>query len=109
MSKWKYFILKWCYSTGFGVFGKQETTNSLNNAIEELADDLESQQVRDIMGISEFGRKAKTFDITVRNWIENLYFVRGGVWTEYSLEILERNCESKSHSYSNIIKKNWWK
>lgn len=52
---------------GFGTFGKQEK-NSLNNAIEELADDLESQQVRDIMGITEFGRKAKIFDITVSFW-----------------------------------------
>lgn len=51
--------------TGFGVFGKDEAKNSMNEAIEELADDLESQQVKDIMGISEFGRKAKTFDITV--------------------------------------------
>lgn len=51
---------------GFGLFGKQETKNSINNAIEELAiDDLESQRVKDIMGISEFGRKAKIFDITV--------------------------------------------
>lgn len=50
---------------GFGTFGKQEK-NSINNAIEDLAiDDAESQQVKDIMGISEFGRKAKTFDITV--------------------------------------------
>lgn len=56
-----------CHQTaGFGVFGKEaQTKNSLNEAIEELADDLESQQVKDIMGISEFGRKAKTFDITV--------------------------------------------
>lgn len=29
-------------------------------------EDLESQRVQEIMGISEFGRKAKTFDITVR-------------------------------------------
>lgn len=50
--------------TGFGTFGRGEK-NSLNNAIEELADDLESQQVKDIMGITEFGRKAKIFDITV--------------------------------------------
>lgn len=52
---------------GFGVFGKDsEANNSLNVAIEELADDLENQQVKEIMGISEFGTKAKTFDITVR-------------------------------------------
>lgn len=52
--------------TGFGTFGKHaEIKNSLNEAIEELADDLENQQVQEIMGISEFGRKAKTFDITV--------------------------------------------
>lgn len=51
---------------GFGTFGKQNK-NSLNNAIEslELTEDLESKRVQEIMGISEFGRKAKIFDITV--------------------------------------------
>lgn len=50
---------------GFGTFGKKES-NSLNNSIRELADDLESARVKEIMGITEFGRKAKTFDISVR-------------------------------------------
>ncbi|XP_031621375.1 gastrulation defective protein 1 homolog [Contarinia nasturtii] len=52
-------------TSGFGTFGKSEKEkNSLNIAIEELAEDLESQRVKEIMGITEFGRKAKTFDIT---------------------------------------------
>lgn len=61
-------------STGFGTFGKQTSTatsstsgsapkHSLNNQIEEIADDLESQHVKEVMGISSFGRKAKSFDI----------------------------------------------
>lgn len=55
------------YILGFGTFGKHEQEkNVINNAIEDLAiDDAESQRVKDIMGISEFGRKAKIFDITV--------------------------------------------
>lgn len=52
-------------STGFGTFGKKEATNKFNEAIEEIAEDLESQHVKEVMGISEFGRKAKSFDITV--------------------------------------------
>lgn len=43
------------FSVGFGTFGKK---------IEEV-DDVESQHVKNIMGISAFGRKAKNFDITV--------------------------------------------
>lgn len=49
---------------GFGTFGKQEIENKYNEAIEEIAEDLESQHVKEVMGISEFGRKAKKFDIT---------------------------------------------
>lgn len=53
---------------GFGTFGKQEiaSQNKYNDEIEEIAEDLESQHVKEIMGISEFGRKAKSFDIVVR-------------------------------------------
>lgn len=53
---------------GFGVFGRNERTkdtNRLNDEIEEIAEDLESQHVKEIMGISEFGKKAKSFDIIV--------------------------------------------
>ncbi|XP_059622309.1 gastrulation defective protein 1 homolog [Phlebotomus argentipes] len=48
---------------GFGTFGKNAPVNKLNQAIEEIADDLESQHVKEVMGISGFGRKAKNFDI----------------------------------------------
>lgn len=79
--------------SGFGLFGKQETKNSINNAIEELAiDDLESQRVKDIMGISEFGRKAKTFDITVN--IETTIISRCFlIYCLYLFDLFtERNC-----------------
>jgi nucleoid DNA-binding protein len=39
--------------------------NKFNNAIEEIAEDLENQHVKEIIGFSSFGRKAKSFDITV--------------------------------------------
>ncbi|XP_055704986.1 gastrulation defective protein 1 homolog [Phlebotomus papatasi] len=48
---------------GFGTFGKNAPVNKLNEAIEEITDDLESQHVKEVMGISGFGRKAKSFDI----------------------------------------------
>lgn len=51
---------------GFGTFGKNKKDKSFSVAIEEIADDLESQHVQEIMGISEFGRKAKSFSIEVR-------------------------------------------
>lgn len=34
-------------------------------AIEVLEDDKEGQQMKEVMGISAFGKKAKTFDINV--------------------------------------------
>lgn len=49
---------------GFGTFGKQ--TGTPIDAEDLNTEDLESKRVQEIMGISEFGRKAKTFDITVR-------------------------------------------
>lgn len=50
---------------GFGTFGKIKPSaiNQFNDEIEELAEDLEEQQIKDVMGISGFGRKAKQFDI----------------------------------------------
>lgn len=58
---------------GFGTFGGNETPssstttieNKFNNAIEEIAEDLENQHVKEVIGISAFGRKAKSFDIIV--------------------------------------------
>lgn len=53
---------------GFGTFGKNESapaTDQYNDEIEEISEDLESQHVKEIMGISEFGKKAKSFDILV--------------------------------------------
>lgn len=48
------------YVSGFGTFGKV-------NQSEEI-DDVETQHVKNIMGISAFGRKAKSFDITVSGY-----------------------------------------
>ncbi|CAK1543634.1 unnamed protein product [Leptosia nina] len=47
-------------TAGFGTFGRpiQE-----HKEIEELSDDLESQHVQEVMGIKNFGKKAKNFDI----------------------------------------------
>lgn len=60
-----YKINKYNFILGFGTFGKQQKGTPIN-AEELTTEDLESQRVQEIMGISEFGRKAKTFDITVR-------------------------------------------
>lgn len=57
---------------GFGTFGKNELTKAktkFHDEIEEIAEDLESQHVKEIMGISEFGKKAKSFDIIVSVWL----------------------------------------
>lgn len=55
------------FSVGFGTFGKinSASTNTFDDKIEEIVEDLESQHVKEIMGISEFGKKAKSFDIGV--------------------------------------------
>ncbi|XP_022119698.2 gastrulation defective protein 1 homolog [Pieris rapae] len=47
-------------SSGFGSFGRpiQE-----QKEIEELSDDLENQHVHQVMGIKNFGKKAKNYDI----------------------------------------------
>ncbi|CAH4023529.1 unnamed protein product [Pieris brassicae] len=47
-------------SSGFGTFGRpiQE-----QKEIEELSDDLENQHVHQVMGIKNFGKKAKNYDI----------------------------------------------
>lgn len=39
-------------------------------AIETLADDHETQEMKTVMGISGFGKKAKTFDIQVSKLFE---------------------------------------
>lgn len=61
---------KFLFLEGFGTFNTFGKNNkkkkSFSIAIEEIADDLESQHVQEIMGISEFGRKAKSFCIQVR-------------------------------------------
>lgn len=63
--KLHFFIVYLINRIGFGTFGTDTTGNKFNDAIEEIADDLENQHVKEIMGISGFGRKAKTFDIVV--------------------------------------------
>ncbi|XP_041974755.1 gastrulation defective protein 1 homolog [Aricia agestis] len=47
--------------TGFGKFGR--TPIQEQKEIEEIADDLESQHVQEVMGIKNFGKKAKNFNI----------------------------------------------
>lgn len=78
-------------NTGFGTFGvdkpSSSTTtseNKLNNAIEEIADDLENQHVKEVFGFSSFGRKAKSFDINVcLAWFSNIC----ALWIFYSVVI----------------------
>lgn len=49
---------------GFGTFGKT-TKNVENNAIREITaeDEEESNNMKKIMGLSEFGKKAKVYDV----------------------------------------------
>lgn len=47
---------------GFTKFGKQSFQSQ---AIEDLPDDTESKDLQDLMGISGFGKKAKSFDVQV--------------------------------------------
>lgn len=49
----------------FGKFGKNEVPNN-PVAIEALEDDVESKQMKEVMGISGFGKKAKSFNVEVR-------------------------------------------
>ncbi|XP_072948241.1 gastrulation defective protein 1 homolog [Epargyreus clarus] len=48
-------------TTGFGTFGR--TPIQEQKEIEEIADDLESQHVHQVMGIRNFGKKAKNFNV----------------------------------------------
>lgn len=48
-------------TSGFGTFGR--TPIQEQKEIEEIAEDLESQHVHQIMGIKNFGKKAKNFNI----------------------------------------------
>lgn len=55
-------------SSNFGQNSANEPTGTIGTfgppkAIEALGDDTESRQVEQIMGITSFGKKAKTFDI----------------------------------------------
>lgn len=68
-SKSKLFLL--LFLIGFGTFGQKiDAANKFNEQIEEIAEDLESQHVKEVMGISEFGRKSKIFDINV-NYLQH--------------------------------------
>lgn len=50
---------------GFKKMDKQQ----LQRQVEDVTEDLESQHLKNIMGISQFGKKsAKTFDIEVNNF-----------------------------------------
>ncbi|XP_013193892.2 gastrulation defective protein 1 homolog [Amyelois transitella] len=48
-------------TSGFGSFGRTPIQD--HKEIEELSDDLENQHVHQVMGIKNFGKKAKNFDI----------------------------------------------
>ncbi|XP_053618525.1 gastrulation defective protein 1 homolog [Plodia interpunctella] len=48
-------------TSGFGTFGR--TLIQEHKEIEEISDDLENQHVHQVMGIKNFGKKAKNFDI----------------------------------------------
>ncbi|KAM3955498.1 gastrulation defective protein 1 homolog [Aphomia sociella] len=48
-------------TSGFGTFGR--TLIQEQKEIEEIADDLENQHVQQVMGIKNFGKKAKNFNI----------------------------------------------
>ncbi|XP_038218243.1 gastrulation defective protein 1 homolog [Zerene cesonia] len=48
-------------TSGFGTFGR--TPIQEQKEIEELSDDLENQHVQKVMGIKNFGKKAKNFDV----------------------------------------------
>ncbi|XP_028174617.1 gastrulation defective protein 1 homolog [Ostrinia furnacalis] len=48
-------------TSGFGTFGR--TPIQEHKEIEEIADDLENQHVHQVMGIKNFGKKAKNFDV----------------------------------------------
>lgn len=48
-------------TSGFGTFGR--TPIQEPKEIEELADDLESQQIQQTIGFKNFGKKAKNIDI----------------------------------------------
>lgn len=48
-------------TSGFGTFGR--TLIQEQNEIEEIAEDLENQHVQQVMGIKNFGKKAKSFNL----------------------------------------------
>lgn len=48
-------------TSGFGTFGR--TPIQEHKEIEEIAEDLENQHVQQVMGIRNFGKKAKNFDV----------------------------------------------
>lgn len=49
-----------------GSIGTFEPSPTKPVQIENIEDDNEHQQIKEIMGITTFGKKAKTFDIQVR-------------------------------------------
>lgn len=48
-------------TSGFGTFGR--TPIQEQKEMEEIAEDLENQHVHQVMGIKNFGKKAKNFNI----------------------------------------------
>lgn len=48
-------------TSGFKKFGKDDHSKK----VDEVSEELEQQTLRDVMGITGFGKKAKVFDIKV--------------------------------------------
>ncbi|XP_034944349.1 gastrulation defective protein 1 homolog [Chelonus insularis] len=50
--------------SGFGIFGKKDIEESSSKIIEiNPADEEETENLKKVMGMSEFGKKAKSFDV----------------------------------------------
>lgn len=50
-------------TSGFKKFGKEDHQKK----VEIVSEELEQQSLKDVMGITGFGKKAKVFDIIVSN------------------------------------------
>lgn len=67
---------------GFGTFGKASTSSSKPVDIVECEDDIEQKQLKEVMGIAGFGKKAKTFNVEV-NYNSVLIFLSKYLFSKY--------------------------